>query len=590
MTAVCGHTRRIITTVVGTTAYCGWEVLKFSGRQALDIIPFKGTAYNAAAKAYEAGKFLFKVGTTAGTAVLVGKSVQSGHFDAGISAANSILEPVLESVGDYASAAADSAKTAAKEFVVQTTADIASAGVTGVVNFIARRIFSAITSVFDTLKMFFEIFTSMDTPAQVIVGGYLLMRFAGPKLSKRMHTFCIGPNLPILAKTGSQCQTPMGALLRKKINQLPWPSWLKKNEEMKPVLNKDVKALVDPFIAANKAIGEGGEGFFRNMLLLGPPGTGKTMLAKYIAKESGMNYIEIDGGTFAWLEQTQPGLALTALKDLLRYIEESGRPVLVLIDEADGLLQRPDALADPRVRLDPKVKQSEIQFRSALLAATGVSNKLALVLTTNHPEKMDRALLSRVQVKVKITPPDLDSRIEILTRYIDQYFKKKPERTACLSDENIKELAQKTEGMSGRDLMFLVDNFVVARSTSKAKTLTPKMVEDMLELSLRALREEYDFNMVEEIQPAPSAQPSPPPEVAPAAQPSPSPEPAPSVEASPPPQVAEPTPPAKETPPVKTAESPSPKPMNPLARLVSWIAEIFSGIFSAIRKFFSFSR
>jgi type II secretory pathway predicted ATPase ExeA len=492
MTAVCGQTRKIISTVVGTTAFCAWEVLKFSGRQALDVIPFKGTAV----KVYEAGKFLFKLGTTAGTAVWIGKTVQSGQFKAGASAFNSILEPVFEPVGAYASAAADSAKTAAKEFVVQTTADIASAGVTGVVHFIARRIFSAVSSVFGTFKLFFDVFKSMDTPAQVIVGGYLLLRFAGPRLSKRVHTFCIGPDLPVLAKSGSRCQTPMGALVSKKISQIPW---LKNHEEMKPILNKDVKELVEPFIAANKAIGEGGEGFFRNMLLLGPPGTGKTMLAKYIAQESGMNYIEIDGGTFAWLEQIEPGRALNALKDLLRYIEQSGRPVLVLIDEADGLLQRPDALAaDPRFKIDPKAKQSEIQFRSALLAATGVSNKLALVLTTNHPEKMDRALLSRVQVKVKITPPDLDSRIEILTKYIDKYFKNSPERATCLSDESIQELAQKTEGMSGRDLLFLVDNFVVARSTSRTKILTSKMMGDMLELSLRSLREEYDFTTAPE--------------------------------------------------------------------------------------------
>ncbi len=618
-----GGARDLLSTAVYTTGSLTWRAAKFSATQCWNIFPYKGAAH----KALKVSKWALY--GTAGfcTAELAYRASQSELAAASLSMAGEALQPVREIAYDYlgepiyngVSAAADLALTGAKELVVESLSKAASIGVSGIVHFIACRILSVATTSFKAFGLFFDVFKRMDTPAQIMVGGGLLLRFGGSRLTKKMHTFCIGPNLPSLAQRGaSSCQSPLSALIEKKVKRfLPW---LKNKEEIKPILNKDIKAQVEPFIEANKKIAAGGDGFFRNMLLLGSPGTGKTMLAKYIARESGMNYIEIDGSTFARYEQWQEGLALKLLKEVFEYIQQSGRPVLVLIDEADGLLQRPDAIKDPRV------KQSDLQFRSALLAATGVNNKLMLVLTTNHPDKMDRALLSRVQVKVNIPPPDLDSRVEILTKYIDQHFKKRSERATCLNDEKIKELAEKTEGMSGRDLLFLVDNFVVAQTYSRAKTLTPEMIADMLDLSLHSFREEYKYNAAQAA-PLPATQPAQPAPPPPATQPlqvavepaTPSPaeqplqivvEPVMPLPAEQPLQAAQPpaTPsPEAEEPlqvvvePVTVPEVEISAPEKPTAKTVeslgqkiaNFVALFFSKIkemFSAIGRFFSFSR
>jgi type II secretory pathway predicted ATPase ExeA len=587
-----------------------WEATKscvtLPFRAAWSICPFK----SAIKKTVETATTVLKVGAyvaggvaayQVGTSQIVtdGLSAAAPYVESAVShitpVVSSLASPVADAISVAANSALDSAKSSVmgywsqfKVAAIQTFADLASMGVMGTVHFVARRILSAATSIWSVLGLFFEIFKAMDTPAQIVVGGAVLLRLTGPKLTKGMRTFCISPDLPRLARWGgSSCQSPLRALIQKKMSQIPWLN----KAEPKPIFNEDVSNQIEPFIEANRQVIASGEGFFKNILLLGPPGTGKTMLAKYIAKESGMNYIEIDGGTFALLEQYQQGLALKALNELLTFVKDSGRPLLLFIDEADGLLQRPGVTTDIRV------KQSELQFRSALLAATGVSNKLLVVLTTNHPDKMDRALLSRVQAKVRVSHPNLESRTKILTEYIDKHFKKRPERATCLNDASIRELAEKTEGMSGRDLLFLVDNFVVAQSTSKNKRLTPKMIESMLDLALHALREEYEYNAAQAAatNPAPATATIPASAAAPvpAAEPAPTildvkPEPTvpPAVELAQSPKLDDSTP---ETPIAKPVESISQKISNYVVRVFSQMVQMFREVFSMIGRFFSVS-
>ncbi len=498
-------------TVASTTLWAGWEVTKFAGRRVWSIVP---TNYITPVASWIGNGAA--LGLTFLTVSKLGRTVITKAVEAVTSeteaepTATSVVGSYATSAGAYVASQVGSLAMSAGSYVVETgralvfeevleTTDffvngtikvatkVTSLGISAILHSILSNISSFATGIWNKFGNFSEEFMKMGAPAQIVAVGYPLLLWGSPRLKKKIRNFCIGPDLPLLAQRESSCQTPLGAYIQKVIKDLEWERpWIKKVDESKPILNKDIKEQVEPFIAANKQIASGEDGFFKNMLLLGPPGTGKTMLAKYIARESGMNYIEIDGGTFAMWERHEEGMALKLLKGLLEYVEQSGRPVLLLIDEADGVLQKPEAIADTRP------KQSDLHFRSALLAATNVSNKLLVVMTTNHADKMDRALLSRTQMKVKMTPPDSDARVEILTKYIDKHFEEAPERKTCLSDEKIKELAEKTEGLSGRDLMFLVDNFVTAKKSARDKTLSPEMMTYMLELSLQAFKEEYD--------------------------------------------------------------------------------------------------
>ena len=146
----------------------------------------------------------------------------------------------------------------------------------------------------------------------------------------------------------------------------------------------------------------------RHILFHGPPGTGKTMVARRIAQNSGLDYAIMSGGDVAPLKAE----AVTEIHNLIKWAKRSSRGLMLFIYESE-------AFVGTRARAN----QSE-HLRNALNAIlfhTGVqSQKFMMVLATNRPQDIDAAIIDRIDDAMAFTLPTLRER-QLLCRL---YFKK----------------------------------------------------------------------------------------------------------------------------------------------------------------------
>ena len=178
----------------------------------------------------------------------------------------------------------------------------------------------------------------------------------------------------------------------------------------------------------------------KGVLLYGPPGNGKTLLAKAVATEVAANFFIISG---AELAKTGANDAASKVKDLFNLAKENV-PSIIFIDEIDQLA--PDRSSSEGSAFVPVTTQllSELDGVKALKG-------VMILAATNRPEAIDQALLraNRIEKHVLVPPPDERGREEILGIYL---------RDVKLSDDVIiKELAKMTDGFSGADLQGFVN-------------------------------------------------------------------------------------------------------------------------------------
>lgn len=145
--------------------------------------------------------------------------------------------------------------------------------------------------------------------------------------------------------------------------------------------------------------------------LPGPPGTGKTMAAKRLARTSGLDYAIMSGGDVAPLG----GKAVTQLHELFNWAERSNRGLLLFIDEADAFLGKRGEGMSEGMR----------GALNALLFRTGdQSRDFAVVLATNRPGDLDAAVLDRMDEALEFPLPGAGERLDILRLYLDKYIAK----------------------------------------------------------------------------------------------------------------------------------------------------------------------
>jgi SpoVK/Ycf46/Vps4 family AAA+-type ATPase len=213
-------------------------------------------------------------------------------------------------------------------------------------------------------------------------------------------------------------------------------------QELKTRLREVIHSLKrshDPLFKATIPMG---------LLFLGPPGTGKSIMATAMAGESGVSMAKL--GDFRGMYVGQSERNLSRIFSLI----ESLHPVIVFIDEIDQALgQRSTAPGEGGV--DSRIFGKFLEFMSN----TEHRGKVLWVGASNFPQKIDPAIKrpGRFDLTIPFLLPDLESRGAIIKVVLKGALKQIKDIHYSLNDQEIEDLAKRTEGFSGAELQAIVN-------------------------------------------------------------------------------------------------------------------------------------
>ncbi|KAG2196509.1 hypothetical protein INT47_012803 [Mucor saturninus] len=175
----------------------------------------------------------------------------------------------------------------------------------------------------------------------------------------------------------------------------------------------------------------------KGILLYGPPGCSKTLMAKALATEAGSNFIAVKGPELfsKWVGESEK-----AVHEVFRKARAAS-PSIIFFDEIDALTVKRGASGDGGTSVADRVLSQLLNELDGVEALVNVT----VVAATNRPDIIDDALLrpGRIDRILYVGPPNLESRREI--------FKIQLLKMACDSDVDIEEIAQRSEGCSGAE-------------------------------------------------------------------------------------------------------------------------------------------
>ncbi len=205
----------------------------------------------------------------------------------------------------------------------------------------------------------------------------------------------------------------------------------------------------------------------KGLLLVGPPGTGKTMLAKAVAGESNVPFFGISGSEFV---EMFVGLGAARVRDLFEEAKKNS-PCIIFIDELD-------ALGKARgVGGMGGNDEREQTLNQLLVEMDGFDSNIGVILmaATNRPEVLDPALLrpGRFDRQVLVDRPDKEGRKKILEVHLRKITR--------VGELDLDRLAAMTAGMVGADLANLVNEATLLAVRSNRKTVEMAQFEEAVE-------------------------------------------------------------------------------------------------------------
>ncbi|XP_073950732.1 spastin isoform X5 [Choristoneura fumiferana] len=222
----------------------------------------------------------------------------------------------------------------------------------------------------------------------------------------------------------------------------------------------------------------------KGLLLFGPPGNGKTLLARCVAAECSATFFSISAATLTSKYVGDGEKMVRALFQVARELQ----PSIIFVDEVDSLLcERSSSEHEASRRL-----KTEFLVEFDGLPAAG-ADRLVVMAATNRPQELDEAALRRFPKRVYVSLPDLRTRDSLLRRVLARGA-----AAAALAPDELARLAALTDGYSGSDLTALCRDAAL----QPIRELDPEEVR-MLDLSLvRAITFQDFLDALKRIRPS----------------------------------------------------------------------------------------
>ena len=220
---------------------------------------------------------------------------------------------------------------------------------------------------------------------------------------------------------------------------------------------EELEEIVD-FLKSPKRFLDIGAKIPKGVLLMGPPGSGKTLLAKAVSGEAGVPFFHMSASEFI---EMFVGVGASRVRDLFRQAKKTA-PSIIFVDELDAIGRMRGA------GLGGGHDEREQTLNQILVEMDGMEtdDRVIVMAATNRPDVLDPALLrpGRFDRRVILDLPDINDRIEILAIHTAN----KP----LESDVDTRVLAERTPGFSGADLANLVNEAAILAARNNRKTVS----------------------------------------------------------------------------------------------------------------------
>ena len=228
---------------------------------------------------------------------------------------------------------------------------------------------------------------------------------------------------------------------------------------------EELEEIVE-FLKSPKKFTDMGARIPKGVLLVGHPGTGKTLLAKAVAGEAGVPFFIISGSDFV---EMFVGVGASRVRDLFEQAKKNA-PCIIFIDEIDAVgRQRGAGLGGGHDEREQTLNQLLVE-----MDGFGTNEGVIVLAATNRPDVLDKALLrpGRFDRQIVVSSPDVRAREEIL----EVHSKKKK-----LSDDvDLKTIAKNTSGFSGADLENVLNEAALLAARRDKKEIGMAEIEDAM--------------------------------------------------------------------------------------------------------------